>query len=468
MPETWANSGVDLHLDLTGSRVRVALESALREAIRTGRLGSGVGLPSSRVLAHDLGISRNTVAAAYGSLVAEGWLTARQGSGTQVAGRSVSVEASSARAAPDVDRIRYDLRAGSPDLAAFPRAGWLAAARRALGAASAEALGYGDPRGRAELRRALADYLSRARGVYADPDRIVICSGFAQGLGLLCQALRAGGATTVATEAYGHRSHRDAIAAGGLELTKVAVDADGAVVSQFGEADAALLTPAHQFPLGHALVAERRTGAVEWAGRTGGLIVEDDYDGEFRYDRQPVGAMQALAPERIVYAGTASKSLAPGLRLGWLVLPERLLADTVAAKNLTGGPSTVDQLTIAELITSGAYDRHVRRARLVYRRRRDALVTALRHHVPEARITGIVAGLHVVVELPQGLEENDVIARATRHGLALEGLDAYSATGQPRSPALVVGYGTPPDHAFDSAIATLCAVLSSPGRPPRR
>ena len=460
--ETWAISGVDLHLDLAGSRVRVALESALREAVRTGRLGAGLRLPSSRALAGDLGISRNTVAAAYGQLVAEGWLTAKQGSGTRVAARAVAVEAAGAPVAPDASRIRYDLGAGSPDLAAFPRAGWLAAARRALAAAPSEAMGYADPRGRPELRRALAGYLSRARGAHADPDRIVICSGFAQGLALLCQALRAGGATSVVTEAYGHRSHRDAVAAGGLRPTTVPVDAEGAVVSELGAAGAALLTPAHQFPLGPALVAERRTRAVEWARETGRLIIEDDYDGEFRYDRQPVGAMQALAPEHIVYAGTASKSLAPGLRLAWLVLPTRFVAEIIAARRLTGGPSALDQLTMAEFIASGAYDRHVRRSRLVYRRRRDRLVAALRRHVPEARISGIAAGLHVVVELPKGLREDDVVARASRQGLVLNGLDTYRAAGQGRSPALVVGYGTPPEHAFDGAIATLCAVLSAP------
>jgi len=440
--------------------VRVALESALREAVRTGRLGGGVRLPSSRALAGDLGISRNTIAAAYGQLGAEGWLTARQGSGTQVAHRAVAVEAPSAPATPDASRVRYDLSAGSPDLATFPRAGWLAAARRALGAAPAEAMGYGDPRGRSELRRALADYLARARGVYADPDCVVICSGFAQGLALLCQTLHAGGATSVVTESYGHQSHRDAVAVSGLRLTSVPVDAEGAVVRQFGDADAALLTPAHQFPLGPALVAERRTQAVEWAHVTGGLIIEDDYDGEFRYDRQPVGAMQALAPEHVVYAGTASKSLAPGLRLGWLVLPGRLIADTVALKVLTGGPSALDQLTMAEFIASGAYDRHVRRSRLAYRERRDKLVVMLERQVPEVRTTGIVAGLHVVVELPAGQREDDVVARARRQGLQIEGLGAYSATGNGHNPALVVGYATPPEHAFDGAIATLCAVLA--------
>ncbi len=290
----------------------------------------------------------------------------------------------------------------------------------------------------------------------------MVCSGFTQGLTLLCQALRARGARALALEAYGHRSHRDAVVAAGLRPTTLPVDAQGADVSAFADADAALLTPAHQFPLGAPLVAPRRTLAVEWAAGTGGLIVEDDYDGEFRYDRQPVGAMQALAPEHVVYAGTASKSLAPGLRMGWLVLPVELTDEVLAAKRLTDGPSALEQLTMAEFLVSGAYDRHVRRCRLTYRRRRDRLVAALNGDVPEARIRGIVAGLHVVVELPDGQSENEIVAHGARRGLAVEGLHDYSSGTQQHAPALVVGYGTPPDHAFSGAVARLCATLAAP------
>ena len=196
-----------------------------------------------------------------------------------------------------------------------PRSGWLAAARRALAASPASALGYGDPRGLPELRQALAGYLARARGVHASADRIVVCSGFAHGLTLLCSALRAGGARCVATEAFGHASFRETIERAGLRATTIDVDEQGAVVGDLGGEDAVVLTPAHQFPLGVALAPSRRTGCVAWARDHGALVVEDDYDGEFRYDRQPVGALQALAPDHVVYCGTASKSLAPGLRL---------------------------------------------------------------------------------------------------------------------------------------------------------
>jgi GntR family transcriptional regulator / MocR family aminotransferase len=445
--KTWATSGVDLLVDVRGTRVRAGLEEALREAVRSGRLVAGTRLPSSRALAADLGISRNTVAAAYGQLVAEGWLAAAQGSGTRVA-TTVQPPAPAAEPARE-PRVHFDLRAGTPDVASFPRAGWLAAVRRALAEMPAASLGYGDPRGTRTAREMLAAYLARSRGVHADPGRIVLCAGFTDGLDLLCRTLRG----TVAVEAFGHRLHRELIAARGLRLQAVAVDLRGADVATLGRAGAALLTPAHQFPLGVALAAERRSQAVAW----GGLVIEDDYDGEFRYDRQPVGALQALAPERVVYAGTASKSLAPGLRLGWLVLPERLLEPVVEARRLSGGPSALEQLTLAELIRSGAYDRHVRRARLAYRRRRDKLVAALPAHT---RATGIVAGQHVVVELPPGLAEEEVVTRAAERGLLVQGLSEYACEGVEHPAALVVGYGTPPEHAFDAALAALRRTLT--------
>jgi GntR family transcriptional regulator/MocR family aminotransferase len=460
MTNTWATFGVDLHLDLAGTRVRAGLERALREAVQVGRLRPGTRLPSSRTLAQDLGIARNTVAEAYGQLVAEGWLTARRGSGTRVADRAAAVQVPVSPAAEAVRRPRYDLRAGSPDLSGFPRSGWLAAARRALNAAPQEALGYSDPRGRPELRSALAEYLARARGVRVTPDRLVVCSGFTQGLGLLCQVLRRRGAVTLAMEGYGQPSHRRLAAAGGLKVKTLTVDRHGAMVSELDDAGAVLLTPAHQFPLGVALSSQRRSRAVAWALDTGKLIIEDDYDGEFRYDRQPVGAMQALAPEHVVYAGTASKSLAPGLRLGWLVLPAHLVDDVVAAKSLADRHSSaLDQLTLAEFIVSGGYDRHVRRSRLACRRRRDRLVAALHQRAPHVRITGIAAGLHALVELPTGQREDEVVSRAAQHGLAIEGLQPYSATEQQHDPALVVGYCTPPEHALTGAIARLCAAL---------
>jgi GntR family transcriptional regulator / MocR family aminotransferase len=460
VPETWAISGVDLHLDLAGTRVRAALESALRDAVSTGRLRPGVRLPSSRALAADLGVARNTVAEAYGQLVAEGWLTALQGSGTRVARRPGAVEPTVPDAARSARPYRFDLGPGSPDVSGFPRSAWLMATRRALAEASYRSLDYADPRGLPELRAALADYVSRARGVRATPERVLVCSGFTQGFRLLCETLRARGALTLAIERYIQPATAEAARACGLRLATMDVDDEGAAVEQLGSADAALLTPAHQFPIGAPLVARRRVIAVDWALESERLIIEDDYDGEFRYDRHPLGSLQALAPQRIVYAGTASKTLAPGLRLGWLVLPKDLVDDVVAAKALADrGTSAVDQLVLAEFIVSGAYDRHIRRSRLIYRRRRDRLVATLRRLAPRVRISGIAAGLHALLELPGGVREQDIVARAAERGLYLQGLGDYAHGPHTHPPALVVGYAKPPEHAFTAAVARLAAVL---------
>ena len=463
MSDSWAISSVDLHLDLAGAQVRAGLESALREAVRGGRLLPGTRLPSSRALATDLRIARNTVADCYAQLVAEGWLAARQGSGTWVAERMAAPPASAGPAPAALPRrARYDLRTGVPDVAAFPRQAWLAAGRKALAAAPARALSYTDPRGLPELRTALAGYLARARGVAVTPERVVVCAGFAQGLELLCEALRARGARTLAAEALGHQLHRRIAERGGLAVTALPVDQGGAAIGDLDGVDALLLTPTHQFPLGVPLAPARRRRAADWASATGAVIIEDDYDGELRYDRPAVGALQALAPEHVVYAGTASKSLAPGLRLGWLVLPAGLVDEVVAVKAAAGRlSSSLDQLTLAEFIASGAYDRQVRRVRLSYRRRRDRLVAALRASAPQVRVTGIAAGLHAVLGLPPGSREDALVARAARHGLAVEGLSSYAMPGHGGGgPALVVGYATPPGHAYSTAVARLCAVLA--------
>lgn len=470
MTGSWATFGADLHLDLSaavrgGRGLRAALTEALREAARSGRLAPGTRLPSSRTFAADLGIARNTVAEAYGELVAEGWLTARQGSGTRVAERArprrpagVAPVRRPPRRGPS-----YSLVPGSPDLGGFPRAGWLAAARRAVTDAPNDAFGYGvDVRGRVELREALAGYLARARGVYADPDRIVLCSGFSDGLTLIGRMLRARRVREVAVEGYSLDLHRELLTRTGLRTRPLWVDASGARTPDLAglgpRTGAVLLTPAHQFPTGAALTPERRSAAVDWARTTGGLILEDDYDGEFRYDRQSVGALQGLDPDRVVYFGTASKSLAPGLRMGWMVVPPELMGEVLAVKGrVDRSSSSLDQLTLAEFITSGAYDRHVRGMRLRYRRRRDQLVAAVAGKVP---VSGIAAGLHAVLDLPAGTERALVRAAAWQD-LELEGLVRYRHpdSAMPPREALVVGYGTPSDSAWTPTLAALVAAL---------
>ncbi|MFE0131645.1 PLP-dependent aminotransferase family protein [Streptomyces sp. NPDC059037] len=472
MPEPWVNLaerlGSDLHLELSGAGGRRAvLIRALRDAVREGRLAPGTRLPPYRSLAADLGIARNTVADAYAELVAEGWLTARQGSGTQVADRAAPPQRARVpkRAPARPAMPTYNLRQGQPDAASFPRAAWLAAARRALNSAPNEAFGPGDPQGRVELRRALAEYLGRARGVRTDPERIVVCSGFAHALRLLFGAGRGGVLRgRLALESYGLGFHRSILETAGVRTVPLGLDEQGARIDELAEGQrirGVLLTPAHQFPTGGPLHPTRRTAVIDWARTQDGLVLEDDYDGEFRYDREPVGAVQGLDSERVIYMGSVSKSLSPGVRLGWLVLPEHLIDDVLAAKGeREAWASVIDQLTLADLIESGHYDRHIRRMRQRYRRRRDQLVDALAAHAPHISPTGVAAGLHAVLRLPPGTEQSTTKAAAWQ-GLALDGLAAFrhpDAT-MPAPDGLVVGYSTPPEHAYGAALEALCRAL---------
>lgn len=463
MAESQTNSAsVDLLLELRGTGLRAGLSDALRESIRSGRLPAGTRMPPSRALAADLGVSRSTVTESYAELVAAGWLTARQGSGTRVAERADP-------APPAVPRRRrptavHGLLPGAADFAEFPRATWLAAARRALDAAPNNAFGYGDPVGRTELRAALADYLARVRGVSAEPERIIICSGFHHGLALVATALKARGVRAIAVEAYGLDLYRALLTGAGLAIPPLTVDDHGARVDELASlpgVGAALLTPAHQFPTGGVLSSGRRAAALDWARTTGGLLLEDDYDGEFRYDRNPVGALQGLDPERVVYFGTASKSLAPALRVGWLAAPRDLVPDIAAAKGAVETVSVLDQLTLAELFRSGGFDRHVRARRQSYRRRRDQLVAALAESVPGIRVTGIAAGLQAVLELPPGTESTVLRAAASR-GLGVSGLAEFrhEALDTEAADGIVVNYSNVSDSAWDGALNALCAALS--------
>ncbi|WP_319054425.1 MocR-like pyridoxine biosynthesis transcription factor PdxR, partial [Streptomyces europaeiscabiei] len=451
------------HLELSGGGGRrAALIRALRDAVRGGRLPPGTRLPPYRSLAADLGVARNTVADAYAELVAEGWLTARQGSGTRVAERAAPLGAPARvprKAPPRARGPRHDLRQGTPDASAFPRAAWAASYRRALTQAPNEAFGPGDPAGRSELREALTEYLGRARGVRTEPSRIVICSGFAHALRLLFDGRVLRG--PLAVESYGLGFHRELLTAASVRTVPLPLDEDGARVDGLGRERAVLLTPAHQFPTGGPLHPVRRAAVVDWARARGGLILEDDYDGEFRYDRKPVGAVQGLDPERVVHIGSVSKSLSPALRLGWMVLPEQYVDAVLATKGEREAWASVpEQLALADFVVSGAYDRHVRRVRQQYRARRDRLVDALAAHAPHIEVTGIAAGLHAVLRLPPGTERSAVKAAAWR-GVALDGLAEFrhpQATEEAPD-GLVVGYATPPEHAYGAAVEALCGVM---------
>ncbi|MFC5661103.1 PLP-dependent aminotransferase family protein, partial [Streptomyces nogalater] len=365
---------------------------------------------------------------------------------------------------------RHDLRQGRPDASAFPRTAWAASYRRALQAAPSEAFGPGDPAGRRELREALAEYLARARGVRTAPDRIVICSGFAHALRLLFGRDAPGGPAgggvlrgPLGVEAYGLGFHRDLLAAAGVRTVPLPLDEHGARVAALGRERAVLLTPAHQFPTGGPLRAERRAAVIDWARARGAVVLEDDYDGEFRYDRRPVGALQGLDPERVIHIGSVSKSLSPALRLGWMVLPERYVEPVLAVKGEREGWASVpDQLALADFVACGSYDRHVRRMRQRYRSRRDRLVAALAERAPHIGVTGIAAGLHAVLRLPSGTEQT-VVEAAARRGIALDGLAAFRHPDSPASAGdgLVVGYAAPADHPYGAALEALCEVLST-------
>ncbi|RRR77731.1 PLP-dependent aminotransferase family protein, partial [Streptomyces sp. RP5T] len=405
---------MDLHIGPEPDEGRRAgLERALRDAVRDGRLAPGARLPATRRLAEELGVSRGTVKAAYDQLVAEGYLTARQGSGTVVAplpAAGAGPPQSGARARAPL----FDLRPGAPDVGAFPAAVWLRAVRRAVAAAPVSAYDYGDPLGRMELREALAEYLGRARGVVAPPERILVTSGAIQGLALLTRVLEGG---TVAMEDPGLPFHREVVRRAGGRVVPVRVDALGVEVDDLRDPAAVVVTPAHQYPTGVTLHPSRRRALTDWARARGALVVEDDYDGEFRYDRQPVGALQGMAPGQVVYLGTASKTLGPALRLGWMVLPPHLVAPVADAKlHSDHSTETLGQLALAELIRTHAYDRHVRACRLRYRRRRDRLVERLG---ARRRVHGIAAGLHALVEVE---DETAVLERAAAEGLAVGSL----------------------------------------------
>jgi GntR family transcriptional regulator/MocR family aminotransferase len=459
MAERWATS-IDLHVDLAGPEGRrTALERALRDAIRAGRLGAGDRLPSTRALAADLGLARGTVTDAYAQLTAEGWLSARQGAATTVAEGAV-------RPAPPPivptyrPRFRHDFRPGSPDLSAFPRRAWAAAQRQVLRTVPDADLGYGEPFGHPTLRAALAAYLGRVRGVVTDGEHVLVCSGWSQALDLTCRVLAARGVRVVGMEDPCIPHYRATVRVNGLEIVPLPVDEDGARLDAVGDAGAIILTPAHQYPSGPTLAPERRAAAVAWARSTGGLIVEDDYDGELRYDRQPVGALQSLAPDHVAYVVTAAKSLAPGLRLGWVAVPEVLRDDLTTAKYLADrNTSVLDQLTLAAMVSSGAYDRQLRRARIRYRRRRDLVLEALAAGVPHLAASGIAAGLHVVLDL-DGSDEEPVVEGLAAREVAVNRLSPSFHDDPPPRTGLVVGYGTPAEHAFAAALDALVCGLA--------
>ena len=461
MSKVRTNSGVIVVLD-HDARIPLhrQIETSLRDSIRAGRLPRGSSLPPSRVLAADLGVSRGVVVEAYQQLTCEGYLASRTGGYTQVAAGPSPARAGLqlARKAPP----RIDLSYGRADVSSFPRAAWLRAIRGALASAPNDLFGYLAGSGVPQLRMAIADYLNRVRGTLAHPDQIVISTGYAQGIALLVGVLAATGAKRLALE--DPSSADDALPAAraaGLEVVGVPVDGDGIRVGILREtnADAVILTPSHQWPTGSVLSARNRAEVLRWAAERDAVVIEDDYDAEYRYDRTPVGALQGLAPHRVVYAGSASKTLAPGLRLGWFVLPGHLAEPMAAAKIAADrGSPALEQLALADLITHGEFDRHLRRMRPIYRRRRDALLTALARRLPDLEPVGVSAGLHLVTWLPPHLDEATVVDAAARAGVGIDGVTPYRISRHGPG-GLIFGYAAVNEQAIAEGIDILARVI---------
>jgi GntR family transcriptional regulator/MocR family aminotransferase len=444
-------------LDRRSPNLGEQLAGKLRKAIGDGRLGAGVRLPATRDLAGELGVSRGVVVGAYEQLLAEGRLTARPGAGTFVAaGAAAEPVAPRRRPAPVVA-----LRPGIPDLSLFPRRAWRRAYETALGGAAAGDLDYGDPAGAPGLRVELAGYLNRVRAARVEPAGLVVTTGAAQALALLAAVLRRRGVSRVGVEDPGSASIREHLAAAGLTPVPVPVDDCGLDVAALGRTRlaAVVTTPAHQFPTGVVLAPDRRGALIAWARRTGGLVVEDDYDAEFRYDRDPVGCLQGLAPDAVALVGSVSKALAPGLRLGWLAGPADLMPELAAAKAAAdnGGP-VLEQLAFARLLAGGGYDRHLRVVRRIYRYRRDVAVGALARHLPDAVVTGVAAGMHLMVTLPAGMDDAGLARRASAQGI---GALALSGTRMRRAgpPGLAIGYASVPPDRLRAAIELLGAQI---------
>ncbi|GAA0378680.1 PLP-dependent aminotransferase family protein [Microbispora corallina] len=483
----------DLHLviDRTGGGLAAQIARELREAIRSGRLAPGSRLPASRDLARDLGVSRGVVVEAYEQLVAEGFLEARTGAGTRVAAVAPRAPAeppsppeaevdAEPDAEPDGERQEpcgpyYGHRPTSPDLGAFPRQAWLAAVRHVLTALPNDALDYGDPGGVPDLRAELAAYLGRVRAAAARPEDIVVVTGVAQGLSLAVHTLSAarGRRLVLAVEDPTSVRQLPLLQRAGAEVVPVPVDREGIVVAALARtrAEAVLVTPAHQYPTGVVLSPRRRAELIAWAADTGAFVLEDDYDAEFRFDRDPVGCLQGLAPGRVLLSGSVSKALAPGLRLGWVVAPRALAADVRRARGeFDLGSPVIDQYALAHLIRTGGHDRHLRRMRREYRDRRDALVLALAEHLPWIEAHGISAGLHLYAEYVPGPDVNALVMAAQAAGLAAEPVAPVLGTAPPPDgadrarpragrAALVIGFARLPARRIAQAVRELASMI---------
>jgi GntR family transcriptional regulator / MocR family aminotransferase len=463
----WTGLGPELLVRLDRKRaepLRSQLGRELRDAIRSGQLSPGERLPSSRALAGELGVSRGLVIECYSQLQAEGFLTTRTGSATWVAAGAQEPVASPSTPPPS-PRLMVDFRDSVPDLTSFPRRDWAWALREGCRRASVAELDYGDPRGTVALREVLAGYLRRVRAAVADPGQILVCVGCGQGINLVLQTLARDGVRRVAIEDPGDDDYRAISERIGFEAVSVPIDEHGIDVAALAATGtrALILTPTHQFPTGVALAPERRQALVAWANERDATIIEDDYDAELRYDREPVGALQGLAPNRVALLGTVSKSLAPALRIGWIACPPALIEAVTEAKRLSDrGSPALEQLALAALIQSGRYDRHLRHMRAVYAARRDTLVRTLKALAPEVELRGLAAGFHAVARLPAAADEQAVVGQARARSVGLYGMSTYRASGNTRPPELVLGFGNLSEAEIERGIAAISGLLQTP------
>ena len=427
------------------------VEDQLRAAIRSGSLVAGERLPSSRTLASDLAVSRGVVSDAYAQLAAEGWLEIVPRLGPRVAdnlkgsdpyARQLSRKGVRPPGATGV-AVRYDLRPGRPDLARFPRADWLRSLGVAVRGAGDVELDYPPTAGSPRLRSVLAAYRGRVRGTLATADDVLVGLGAAQGFITIAVAMHG---ARIAVERPGHVGIRELLRVRGLEPVPVRVDGEGIVVEELpDDVRAVLVTPAHQFPTGVVMSAARRAELLAWAEAHGAVIVEDDYDAEYRYDRAPVGALQGLRPDLVLHIGSVSKTLAPALRLGWLIAPAAWHARLLEAREgLDHGLPALEQLALADFIERGAYDRHIRRSARAYHRRRDALLEALDTALPDATVSGAAAGLHVAVHVPDA-DEGALVAACREQGVVLDGAAQHGATTP--GATLLISFAAVPDAA---------------------
>jgi len=398
----------------------------------------------------------------YAQLATEGYLTAKRGSGTRVASLPSSGTLPVRRQVRPPERFQYDLRPGQADFHAFPRARWKASLMRALRELPDRRLGYASHCGVAELRNAVAGYLARVRGVVVEPGHVVICCAASQGLTVLWQVLRKQGGRRVAIEDPGWRWQRYTVEHAGLEPVPVRVDADGLVVSDLAAADvdAVVVTPAHQYPTGVVMTAQRRAALITWARERQALIVEDDYDVEYRFGREPVASLQGLAPDLVAFVATTSKTLAPALRLAWIVPPSHLIDDVEDVLRVTGvTPPTLDQIAMASFIEDAALERHLRSMRRRYRAKRDVLTDALGKHLPAARISGTPAGLHLLAWLPDGTDEHATAMRARHSGVGVHELHRHCTTHAASPPALLLGFALPSESELITATRLIAEAI---------